>query len=109
MKLGNGDEIEFLLEAAKMKQKVNTSEAIQLYNQVSEAYCNQNRISAAARLKKKVAEQYEEDLSYDLACKFYQEAYDLHEMEGDTNIGTDHHLPDHSPQPRCSKVAAESC
>ena len=54
-----------------MKQKVNTADAIKLYNQVCERYCHQNRISAAARLKKKVAEQYEEDLEYDLAAKFY--------------------------------------
>ena len=47
--------IDFKNEAANMMTKVNSAEAIKIYDQVAESYCNQNRISAAARIKKKVS------------------------------------------------------
>jgi len=45
-----------------------------------------NRITSAARVKKKIAEIYEEDLEFSLAAKYYQEAVDYYEMEGDSSM-----------------------
>ena len=69
-----------------MMKKENTAEAIKMYNKVCEGYCMANRISAAARLKKKIAQIYEDDYAHDLAAKYYQEAVDMYEMEGDSTI-----------------------
>ena len=71
-----------------MMKKENTGKAIEMYNQVCEGYCMQNRISAAARLKKKIAEIYEDDYAFDLAAKYYQESVDMYEMEGDSTIAS---------------------
>ena len=54
-----------------MMRKINTSEAIKLYDSCCEMYCLDNRITSAARLKKKIAEIFEEDLEYSLAAKYY--------------------------------------
>lgn len=74
--------IDFKQEAANMLSKIDMTQAIKIYNEVSDGYCNMNRISAAARIKKKVAEMYETDYAYELAANFYQDCYDLYEMEG---------------------------
>ena len=66
-----------------MMRKENTGEAVKMYNKVCEGYCLQNRISAAGRLKKKIAEIYEEDYEYDLAAQYYEEAANMYEMDGD--------------------------
>jgi len=78
--------IDFRMEAGNMMRKINTAEAIKLYDSCCESYCLDNRISSAARLKKKIAEIYEEDLEYSLAAKYYQEAVDLYEMEGESSM-----------------------
>jgi hypothetical protein len=59
------------MEAGNMMRKINTSEAIKLYDSCCEMYCLDNRITSAARLKKKIAEIFEEDLEYSLAAKYY--------------------------------------
>ena len=78
--------IDFRLEAANVMRHYNIAEAVKVYNVVTDGYCNANRISAAARIKKKVAELYEEDHEYDLAAKYYQECFDLYDMEGDSSM-----------------------
>ena len=44
-------------------------------------YCNENRLENAARVKKQIAELYEQDNEYFLAIKYYEEAADIYSGE----------------------------
>jgi hypothetical protein len=56
---------------------------------MAEMYKLQNRISAAARTKKKIAELCEDELmDFAKAEQFYGEAYELYVMDGQTSTGT---------------------
>lgn len=48
-------------------------------------YCQENRIGYAAKLKKQIAEIYEQDYEFTLALKHYQEAADLFYAENDSS------------------------
>ena len=84
--LKDAEAIDFMIEAAGMHLKTNTADAIKLYHQCAKLYCLDNRISAAARLKKKIAAIYEDEYETSLAAEAYQEAVDLYEMEGESSM-----------------------
>mmetsp|Transcript_15103 Transcript_15103/g.12817 ORF Transcript_15103/g.12817 Transcript_15103/m.12817 type:complete len:301 (+) Transcript_15103:55-957(+) len=80
----NEDPSEYYMEASNMQKKFNTADAVNTMNLAVEALCNDRRISSAARLKKQIAEQYEQEKNYLLAAKNYQDAVDLYDMEGES-------------------------
>lgn len=62
------------VEAANMKERVNTAECIKLLEIAVSIHIQNNRISNVAKIQKRVAEIYEKDGEYSLATKYYKEA-----------------------------------
>ncbi|EGR34356.1 hypothetical protein IMG5_014780 [Ichthyophthirius multifiliis] len=78
-----GNAGEYYVEAANMKKKNNTSEAIKYFEEAIQFFCKENRFGYAAKLKKQIAEIFEQDLETDLAIKAYEESADLFFAEND--------------------------
>jgi len=76
-----GDCADFLIEAANMKEKVNTAESVKLLDQAVEVHLNNGKLSYGAKLLKKIAEIYEGDKEYALAVRYYNDAADKYSAE----------------------------
>lgn len=73
---------DYLIEAANAIKKVNISESVTYIEKAIEVFLSDNQISKAARHKREVAQQFENDKEWTLAYKFYEETAELFEAEG---------------------------
>lgn len=72
---------QYFSEAANVVRKVNTGEAVSYYNKAVDILSRSGRIGMAAKLRKQIAEIYEQDENLELAYVNYEQAADLFEMD----------------------------
>jgi alpha-soluble NSF attachment protein len=75
------DAAQYFSEAANVVRKVNTGEAVTYYNKAVEILARSGRIGMAAKLRKQIAEIYEQDDCVELAFANYEQAAELFEMD----------------------------
>lgn len=75
------DAAQHFSEAADAVRKVNTGEAVKYYNKAVEILATSGRIGMAAKLRKQIAELYEQDECIELAFANYEQAAELFEMD----------------------------
>lgn len=71
----------YLTEAGNSIRKTNSSEAVNYYNQAVDMLARGGRLSMAARLRKQIAEIYEQDEMLEASAANYQQAAELFEMD----------------------------
>ena len=71
----------YYMEAGNIIKNVNSTEAVNYYNQAVSQLAVSGRISQAARLRKQIAEIYEQEQSIPQAVENYKQAADLFQMD----------------------------
>ena len=71
----------YLTEAGNSIRKANSAEAVNYDNQAVDMLAKAGRLSMAARLRKQIAEIYEQDEMLELSATSYQQAAELFEMD----------------------------
>lgn len=77
----DGMPAQYIMDAVNCYKKVNSVEFLQMAEEAIKMLAEEGRINQAARLRKEVAENYEQQYEFEAAAEEYQRAAQLYEME----------------------------
>lgn len=77
----DGMAAQYIMDAVSCYKKVNSIEFLKMSESAIMLLAEEGRLNQAARLRKEVAENYEQQYEYEQAVKEYQSAAQLYEMD----------------------------
>lgn len=77
----DGIPAQYILDAVSCYKKVNNAEYLTMAEDAIHMLAEEGRLNQAARLRKEVAENFEQQYEYEIAVQEYEKAAQLYEME----------------------------